>query len=140
MKSDRPYRTDRAACIQGRKTRKVTTASGAEYRYAYGENGRITEVENARHVTSVKNTYDRRFRIIHQQFPDGGMMEFAYDDKTDVSHSRSAMEVKSFMCMMNDTVTQRLFMRMGQKSIISIMKKPVYQHDRQAWQNDENGV
>ena len=43
--------------------------------------------------------------------------------KTDVSHSRSAMEVRSFMCMMNDTVTQRLFMRMGQKSIISIMKK-----------------
>ena len=63
------------------KLEKVTTASGAEYRYAYGENGRITEVENARHVTSVKNTYDRRFRIIHQQFPDGGMMEFAYDDK-----------------------------------------------------------
>lgn len=38
-------------------------------------------MENARHVTSVKNTYDRRFRIIHQQFPDGGMMKFAYDDK-----------------------------------------------------------
>ena len=61
--------------------KKVITASGAEYVYRYGENGRITEVENARHVTSVKNTYDRRFRIIHQQFPDGGMMEFAYDDK-----------------------------------------------------------
>ena len=63
------------------KLKKVITASGAEYVYRYGENGRITEVENARHVTSVKNTYDRRFRIIHQQFPDGGMMEFAYDDK-----------------------------------------------------------
>ena len=63
------------------KLKKVITASGAEYVYRYGENGRITEVENARHVTSVKNTYDRRFRIIHQQFPDGGMMEFSYDDK-----------------------------------------------------------
>ena len=63
------------------KLKKVITASGAEYVYRYGENGRITEVENARHVTSVKNTYDRRFRIIHQQFPDGGMMEFAYDDR-----------------------------------------------------------
>ena len=63
------------------KLKKVITASGAEYVYRYGENGRITEVENARHVTSVKNTYDRRFRIIHQQFPDGGMMKFAYDDK-----------------------------------------------------------
>ena len=63
------------------KLKKVITASGAEYVYRYGENGRIMEVENARHVTSVKNTYDRRFRIIHQQFPDGGMMEFAYDDK-----------------------------------------------------------
>ena len=42
------------------KLEKVTTASDAEYRYAYGENGRITEVENARRVTAVKNTYDRR--------------------------------------------------------------------------------
>ena len=63
------------------KLEKVTTASGAEYRYAYGENGRITEVENARRVTAVKNTYDRRFRIIRQEFPDGGTMEFSYDDK-----------------------------------------------------------
>ena len=61
--------------------KKVTTASGAEYTYTYGENGRITEVENARHVTPVKNTYDKRFRIIHQEFPDGGTMEFSYDDK-----------------------------------------------------------
>lgn len=44
-------------------------------------NGRITEVENARRVTAVKNTYDRRFRIIHQEFPDGETMEFSYDDK-----------------------------------------------------------
>ena len=63
------------------KLEKVTTASGAEYRYAYGKNGRITEVENARRVTAVKNTYDRRFRIIRQEFPDGGTMEFSYDDK-----------------------------------------------------------
>lgn len=59
----------------------MITASGAEYAYRYGENGRITEVENARQVTSVKNLYDRRFRIIHQEFPDGGTMTFAYDDK-----------------------------------------------------------
>lgn len=63
------------------KLEKVATASGAEYRYDYGENGRITEVENARRVTAVKNTYDRRFRIIRQEFPDGGTMEFSYDDK-----------------------------------------------------------
>lgn len=66
---------------QGKELKKVITASGAEYAYHYGENGRITEVENARQVTSVKNLYDRRFRIIHQEFPDGGTMTFAYDDK-----------------------------------------------------------
>ena len=66
---------------QNETLKKVTTASGAEYTYTYGENGRITEVENARHVTPVKNTYDRRFRIVHQEFPDGGTMEFSYDDK-----------------------------------------------------------
>lgn len=66
---------------QGKELKKVITASGAEYAYRYGENGRITEVENARQVTSVKNLYDRRFRIIHQEFPDGGTMTFAYDDK-----------------------------------------------------------
>ena len=66
---------------QGKELKKVITASGAEYAYRYGENGRITEVENARQVTSVKNIYDRRFRIIHQEFPDGGTMTFAYDDK-----------------------------------------------------------
>ena len=54
--------------------------------------------------------------------------------KTDVSHSRSAMEVKSFMCMMNDTVTQRLFMRMGQKSIISIMKKTSVSVKQTGWE------
>ncbi|MFQ9456533.1 MAG: DUF6531 domain-containing protein [Agathobacter rectalis] len=59
----------------------VTTASGAVYTYSYGENGRITGVENARHVTAVKNEYDRLLRVTHQDFPDGGSMDFEYDDK-----------------------------------------------------------
>ena len=59
----------------------VTTPSGAVYTYSYGDNGRITETVNARNVTAVRNRYDSLFRVTHQEFPDGGTMDFEYDDK-----------------------------------------------------------
>ncbi len=59
---------------------KVKVPSGATYVYNYGMNGRITEVVNAREVRAVKNIYDKNFRIIKQEFPDGGTMSFEYDD------------------------------------------------------------
>ena len=123
------------------KLKKVITASGAEYVYRYGENGRITEVENARHVTSVKNTYDRRFRIIHQQFPDGGMMKFAYDDK----NRRVTLTERngSKIIHVHDERyrnTETIYEDGTKEHYLYNEKKPVYQHDRQAWQNDENGV
>lgn len=59
---------------------KVMTASGAVYTYNYGTNGRITDVVNARKVVSVKNQYDKKYRILRQEFPDGGTMEFQYED------------------------------------------------------------
>lgn len=60
---------------------KVMTPGDQLYSYTYGENRRIVEVVNARNVTAVKNTYDKKFRIIHQDFPDSGRMSFEYDDE-----------------------------------------------------------
>lgn len=48
--------------------------------YRYGKNGRIEETVNPRGYTTVKNTYDEKRRITRQEFPDGGHMEYAYDD------------------------------------------------------------
>lgn len=65
----------------GGMLKTVTTPSGAVYTYSYGDNGRITETVNARNVTAVRNRYDSLFRVTHQEFPDGGTMDFEYDDK-----------------------------------------------------------
>ena len=65
----------------GDMLKTVTTPSGAVYTYSYGDNGRITETVNARNVTAVRNRYDSLFRVTHQEFPDGGTMDFEYDDK-----------------------------------------------------------
>ena len=65
----------------GDMLKTVTTPSGAVYTYSYGDNGRITETVNARNVTTVRNRYDSLFRVTHQEFPDGGTMDFEYDDK-----------------------------------------------------------
>ena len=62
------------------KLAAVKDPLGNTYAYHYGKNGRIEETVNPRGYTTVKNTYDEKRRIIHQAFPDGGHMEYAYDD------------------------------------------------------------
>lgn len=62
------------------KLAAVKNPLGNTYAYHYGKNGRIEETVNPRGYTAVKNTYDEKRRIIHQAFPDGGHMEYAYDD------------------------------------------------------------
>ena len=59
----------------------VTGLSGNRTTYTYGPQGRITEVANARGITTVKNEYDRENRTVRQSFPDGGEMEYEYNDK-----------------------------------------------------------
>lgn len=59
---------------------KAVMATGAVYNYAYGINGRIKEVVNAREVVAVINKYDNKYRVTKQTFPDGGTMLFEYDD------------------------------------------------------------
>ena len=72
----------------GGMLKTVTTPSGAVYTYSYGDNGRITETVNARNVTAVRNRYDSLFRVTHQEFPDGGTMDFEYDDKNSREYVR----------------------------------------------------
>ena len=58
----------------------VTLPDGGVYQYQYGVDGRISHVENAGGVTTICNDYDNKHRITRQKFPDGGVMEFLYDD------------------------------------------------------------
>lgn len=63
------------------KLSTVKVPSGSVYTYRYAKNGRLEETVNPRGFISVKNTYDEKRRVIRQEFPDGGHMEYAYDDK-----------------------------------------------------------
>lgn len=62
------------------KLATVKNPLGNIYAYRYGKNGRIEETVNPRGYTTVKNTYDEKRRITRQEFPDGGHMEYFYDD------------------------------------------------------------
>lgn len=64
------------------KLATVKNALGNVYAYHYGKNGRIEETVNHRGHTTVKNTYDEKRRVTRQEFPDGGHMEYAYDDSS----------------------------------------------------------
>ena len=74
--------TGRSVELSYEKGKLVTVKNplGNTYAYNYGKNGRIEENVNPRGYTSVKNTYDDKRRITRQEFPDGGHMEYAYDD------------------------------------------------------------
>ena len=62
------------------KLAAVTLPGESVYAYHYGKNGRIEETVNPRGHVSVRNTYDEKRRVTRQEFPDGGHMEYAYDD------------------------------------------------------------
>ena len=78
--ADHTGRTVKLSYERG-KLSTVETPQGSRYVYHYGKNGRIAESINPRGYVSVKNTYDEKRRITRQEFPDGGHMEYAYDDK-----------------------------------------------------------
>ena len=62
------------------KLATVKTPQGSTYAYRYAKNGRIEQTVNPRGHTTVKNTYDEKRRVTRQEFPDGGHMDYAYDD------------------------------------------------------------
>ena len=59
----------------------VVMPEGGSLHYEYAKNGRIQSVENASGKTIVTAEYDQKFRVLHQDFPDGSSMDFSYDDK-----------------------------------------------------------
>jgi len=60
---------------------RVTHATGAVYQYHYDSKGRIKEVTNPLGITAINNKYDTNSRAARQLLPDGGIMEYRYDDK-----------------------------------------------------------
>lgn len=62
------------------KLATVKTPQGSTYAYRYAKNGRIEQTVNPRGHTTVKNTYDEKRRVTRQEFPDGGHMDYTYDD------------------------------------------------------------
>jgi len=60
---------------------KVTHPTEAEHHYRYDLNGKISEILNPLDVTTVRNEYDSYSRMKKQYMPDGGIMEYAYNDE-----------------------------------------------------------
>lgn len=58
----------------------VNGADGNTLTYGYDEEGRIRSVTNAEGTVTVVNSYDEEGRCIRQEFPDGGAMEYAYEE------------------------------------------------------------
>lgn len=63
----------------GRLIKFITTMKAA-YSYTYNESGVLQSVISPKGVCSVFNEYDGQNRVIKQYLPDGGIIEFGYDD------------------------------------------------------------
>lgn len=59
---------------------QFTNAAGQVYTYEYNENGKMDGVITPRGILGVKNEYDGANRVLKQTTPDGGVVEFRYDD------------------------------------------------------------
>ena len=68
--------------------RKFRNSMGYVYTYGYNENGRLESVTTPRGIEGVKNTYDAADRVLKQETPDGGVVEFRYDDKGMCTYER----------------------------------------------------
>lgn len=59
----------------------VVRPNGAKESYKNDWRGNIESITNARGITVLKNKYDFLGRVVSQEFPDGNIMTFSYDDK-----------------------------------------------------------
>ncbi len=67
---------------------KVTNPVGDSLRYVYDENGYISEVYDFEENLSVKNIYDEKGRVIHQEQISGdgkNVADFSYDDSARIN-------------------------------------------------------
>ncbi len=69
--------------------RKFKNSMGHVYRYGYNENGRLESVTTPRGIEGVRNTYDAANRVVKQETPDGGVVEFRYDDAGMCAYERN---------------------------------------------------
>lgn len=69
--------------------RKFQNSMGYIYSYEYNENGRLESVTTPRGIEGVKNDYDGVNRVKKQEMPDGGEVEFLYDDEGMWTYTKS---------------------------------------------------
>lgn len=63
-----------------RKLCAVTDPCGGTIGYRYGSNNRITAIINEENIVTVRNEYDENRRVIRQTFPEGGTLQYQYQD------------------------------------------------------------
>lgn len=56
------------------------------FQYAYDTKGNLCQITNGRKITSIRNEYDNQGRVTKQIYPDGGVMQIAYDDTAKTLH------------------------------------------------------
>ena len=60
---------------------EVIATDGTKTAYAYDEKRRLKSITNAIGVKKVTNTYDKNGRVLKQDFADGEMMQYEYQDE-----------------------------------------------------------
>lgn len=58
----------------------IRTESDIATSFSYDSGGHLASVTNARGITELRNTFDERGRVTRQEFADGGVISYAYDD------------------------------------------------------------
>lgn len=58
----------------------LETESGARTSFSYDSHGYLSSVTNARGITELRNAFDAEGRVVRQEFADGGVISYAYDD------------------------------------------------------------
>lgn len=76
-------------CYSYRVLRKFINSSRQEYTYQYNENMCLESVITPRGIIGVKNVYDSANRVVKQITPDGGIVEFRYDDKNKCTYAKN---------------------------------------------------
>lgn len=76
-------------CYRYRVLCQFINSSGQKYTYHYNENLRLESVTTPRGIVGVKNVYDNANRVVEQITPDGGVVEFRYDDKGMCTHAKN---------------------------------------------------
>ena len=67
-------------CYEEGQLTEVTSTDGTKTKYVYDDEKRLKIIVNAAGVKKVINRYDEKGRILQQQFADGELMQYEYQD------------------------------------------------------------